>query len=1670
MMKKLRTVVVLMLLLILCLCGCKPGQTTAPTETTGTPVMETYEVKVTTRAGLALEGVQIYLYADETCQELLDMQTTDEAGFVAFYTNASDTLVVTLNKVPEGYETDKTQCYPLQGALTEIVLAPKSIGDDPIDPFALSDVMLDFTVTDPAGNSYNYSQLMTQNDALVLMLWTSEDEDCAEELLIWQEALKNYDNVAFLGLNPKDADDVIAQYAKDNGITLPLAKCGQNLADAFGVEDYPAIVVIDREGKISLIYGKAMEEPEIVEGVLDHYAADEYTHKPVTDLTDILPEGEEGSALNPMIISGKSKVEITIEPGKEFHTEIMTRAATLYMSCRSKDLTFEYNGKTYEPKNGIVGTYVSGPDTYTPAKVVFKNTSDKKQTFTLTFGQKPGSFDNPYELLEGETKIDVPAGANDGKGVHYLFESEKDGYLIVELLSGTRAGSFTLYNLDSYQYLTSDSDLEADTEVPTIRIKAKKGQEVMMIVTTVPNSDFTYPAGSFNYKVTFSEGLDPEDELEDTKIDYTVTVKDDKGQVMEGVQLLVTGTYLDHEEKEQTVNETIKTDAEGVATVKLIPSNYEVSVRLPEGYKAEVTKFELTAEKPTYEVTLSEVIIVMKNYTVLVEDTMGTPVPGALVSFGGKAGTTDASGKVIFELEEGTYSVFISVPTGYECDTPSASFAEGETELVFTVIAPAGTVGNPIQVSLSSVPGSFKTVSVPAGQTIYYDIFGANKTIMTVEDENAFIVYNEKTYTPENGVISLYVESMNPRMPVSVQVGNSGSADKAVELSFNALLGSYGNPVVLTDISAFTTSLEANNYEGYYYQWVATGSGTVTFKVGSVTAGAVADVRLSSDGSDDVPWLSDGAVDENGDPIVKMDVKQGDKVLIQVVVQPDETTFEVPAADITVNGVFVGETVEPEDPEEPEVPVGTYMVIVEDYFGNPMTNAVVQLLSDGAVVSMQQVNSEGIATMEASPGTYTVSLSFTDSIVRHYAETTLTADVRAATIRVAENLGDETGKLYGEPTHYVYVGGTYVTLQSDIDNYFLFAPEEEGIYKFTTSDPSAVISFWGGNIHYIWNQTANTDYADNAFTYEIKEANLGMVLVLGVTGADEAIIEITRIGGPTYDPITESAWINYELQKQPAPYKLPAGTTLTHVDVTGSSDYYKLVLNETDGYYHVGSADGPIMYVELGKDAPYVSMYQLLGLTGFGGARFGYYFFDEEGNFLHKESYNDGMIAYTQAADSASGVYPLTPDLAYMLQMGGEEKGWWDSENPNYLFGSDPVNLEIAWLFAGCFDESKYDYTEPEPATKLYAVTVTDYYGEPIKTAVVTFFEGSNMVAMQAVNENGIATKELPTGKYVINLSFTDGVTRHYKAISLTGDAPSGTVKVAQDVSAKTEELYENPTHFVEVGGTYVTLQSDVDNYFFFEPTSEGVYKFTTSDSSAVISYWGNNPHFIWNQTENTDYAGNAFTLEVRKDNLGGSYIIGVTGAEETIIEITLIGGPSFDPVRDAVWEQYTPKKAAKAFTLPSGTKLTQVDLTASTDTYKLVLGDDGYYHVGSKTGPVVYIKLGEGAPYVSMYQLLGMTGFGGTRFGKVFFDDEGNFVKKESYNEAMLSFTGAVDSKTGVYPLTEDLVYMIQQGGEYKGWWDPEDGNFLFKDSEGNVDESVNLDIAWMFACYIAE
>jgi hypothetical protein len=119
-----------------------------------------------------------------------------------------------------------------------------------------------------------------------------------------------------------------------------------------------------------------------------------------------------------------------------------------------------------------------------------------------------------------------------------------------------------------------------------------------------------------------------------------------------------------------------------------------------------------------------------------------------------------------------------------------------------------------------------------------------------------------------------------------------------------------------------------------------------------------------------------------------------------------------------------------------------------------------------------------------------------------------------------------------------------------------------------------------------------------------------------------------------------------------------------------------------DGYYHYGSADGPLVYLRLASPSKYISSFEEMSETQF----FGHYVYGDDGKFLYKISYHTMLLDYIAAAKAGgdAGIYPLTEDLAVMLKNMGKHLGWYTPAQfggENVLFGTDPIT-ENAWLFA----------------------------------------------------------------------------------------------------------------------------------------------------------------------------------------------------------------------------------------------------------------------------------------------------------------------------------------------------------------------------------------------------
>lgn len=377
-----------------------------------------------------------------------------------------------------------------------------------------------------------------------------------------------------------------------------------------------------------------------------------------------------------------------------------------------------------------------------------------------------------------------------------------------------------------------------------------------------------------------------------------------------------------------------------------------------------------------------------------------------------------------------------------------------------------------------------------------------------------------------------------------------------------------------------------------------------------------------------------------------------------------------------------------------------------------------------------------------------------------------------------------------------------------------------------------------------------------------------------------------------------------------------------------------------------------------------------------------------------------------------------------------------------------------------------------------YKVKVVDGAGAPYTSGVIVrFLKGTEQVAMQKVDENGVAEKTLEKGDYTVELMFTDDAEKYYydtEGLTLSSEKTELEIVLYYTPSAESQTLSaqgkEYEAYRVSTGSTYVELTVGDRSYFLFSPTEAGTYKFSVSGEGVQIGYYGA-PHFVQEINVAEDLEDNAFTQSISADMIGtdgtgtATLVIGIDSesAAQCALTIERIGDPAWS-LSDEPWTEYVCKNEIKSFTLDikDGQKLTYVDIRGKTDDYNVVYNEaDGYYHMNSADGPVIYLNLGKDAPNASLQVvIMGDGAAGGAPIRKYFFDENEEFVKKEDYTEILMDYFDNMDETYGVYPLNEDLVYIIENG--CSSWWDSESPNYIF--------DNCNPELGWLFACCYIE
>lgn len=263
---------------------------------------------------------------------------------------------------------------------------------------------------------------------------------------------------------------------------------------------------------------------------------------------------------------------------------------------------------------------------------------------------------------------------------------------------------------------------------------------------------------------------------------------------------------------------------------------------------------------------------------------------------------------------------------------------------------------------------------------------------------------------------------------------------------------------------------------------------------------------------------------------------------------------------------------------------------------------------------------------------------------------------------------------------YLYEGETTVTTSNADTTLYVFEPATTGIFEVLVDNSDAVLSKWNGSVFYV------TGLAEEAVNgrLEVICASEGQSLLIGLSGVSNANITITKIDG--YTPPASVEYVEYVNKHTPiSGFKLPVGE-LTAVDITAA----QTVVLGTDGFYHYGSATGPILYVDM-TGVTYADLYECYYPSAAEPAdRLRGTYIDADGNTCGYD-FITAMKAYADALN-ADGYYYLTEDLANYLQMYGKDQGWFNAEySPFEIIKAGNFNADSAWLVSAYYIPSSTD-------------------------------------------------------------------------------------------------------------------------------------------------------------------------------------------------------------------------------------------------------------------------------------------------------------------------------------------------------------------------------------------
>lgn len=612
--------------------------------------------------------------------------------------------------------------------------------------------------------------------------------------------------------------------------------------------------------------------------------------------------------------------------------------------------------------------------------------------------------------------------------------------------------------------------------------------------------------------------------------------------------------------------------------------------------------------------------------------------------------------------------------------------------------------------------GIYQNITVPVGGTVTVEV-DATMNDMVLYVSGQWMYYD---WYLDNGMQMFYPNMWGDyelKLPAgsvyTLTLGNF-SEESAQELSVVAnvsLPGSYENPEELVIGGENIGSFDA--FGGYYFCWTAPEDGEFTITV---------DTSISTDwyygiNSDNAAYYGDFhySTDEVPVPSETVSVKAGDVYIIAV----GSASWEAGSVGLIASFVPGESGDEPGGDKEDKPVIGdgnfsvtdapatdaeplTYTFVIDTtgvlniQIGNCNPGWRYKIVTPDGVESLYKNNfNTGVdANFELTQlGEYTIKVYAYDPVGFVNVDGTVSCDI---TFTPGEIGGEVEKEEYIVSDVVLGEGDNILTLDENaITTIYEFAPTANGIYTFTVENADALVGYWGAFSHFL---TKPDGELSNVLIFEVKEGKLNRIeptddygnvieedvyeewncpsVMVGISGVEgEFVLNIEKTGDVVIEE--EIPYEDYEPEFD-FNYEIPEGE-IVEIDLFDDKD--DVAVLGKDGFYHYGSANGPLMVADLSDFSV-----DIMGAYGYGQLR--YVLRDENGKAISKIDYNEAMYRYYRA-----GLVPVTAELAEMIQNIGTTQGWWLAGG--FVFDEAPADVSISWMSACSYVEGTETPEEP---------------------------------------------------------------------------------------------------------------------------------------------------------------------------------------------------------------------------------------------------------------------------------------------------------------------------------------------------------------------------------------